>query len=110
MALQANDYQLKTLETAIYKDAGLGTSNELYYLGLGIASEAGEIAGKIKKLMRDGYYDTSALVHEVGDVLWYCARLADALGFELEDVMQLNYAKLTKRKDNNVISGSGDNR
>ena len=108
MGLQANDYQLKTLETAIYPEAGLGSSTELYYLALGVASEAGEIAGKIKKLLRDGTLDSVAIMHEVGDVLWYCARLSDALGFELEDVMQVNYAKLTRRKENDTIKGSGD--
>lgn len=110
MGLQANDYQIKTLETAIYPEAGLGSSTELYYLAMGIASEAGEVAGKIKKLLRDGKLDSVAVMHEVGDVMWYCARLADALGFELEDVMQVNYAKLTRRKDNGTITGSGDQR
>ena len=110
MGLQANDYQKKTLETAIYPQAGSGSPIELYYLGLGIASEAGEVAGKIKKIIRDGSLDTVAIVQEVGDVLWYAARLCDALGFELEDVLQLNYAKLTKRKDNGTIQGSGDQR
>jgi NTP pyrophosphatase (non-canonical NTP hydrolase) len=108
--LNANEYQTKTLETAIYPDAGLGSSTELYYLAMGVASEAGEIAGKVKKLLRDGSYDSVAIMHEVGDVLWYCARLSDALGFELEDVMQVNYAKLTRRKDNGTIKGSGDTR
>lgn len=108
--MQANDYQKKTLETAIYPQAGSGAAIELYYLGLGLASEAGEVAGKVKKLIRDGSYDSVALMHEVGDVLWYAARLCDALGFELEDVMQVNYAKLTKRKDNGTIQGSGDTR
>lgn len=110
MGLQANDYQLKTLETAIYPDAGLGSSTELYYLALGVSSEAGEVAGKIKKLLRDGKLDSVAVMHEVGDVIWYCARLCDALGFELEDVLQLNYAKLTKRVENGTVKGSGDNR
>ena len=110
MGLQANDYQIKTLETAIYPEAGLGSSTELYYLAMGIASEAGEVAGKIKKLLRDGKLDSVAVMLEVGDVMWYCARLADALGFELEDVMQVNYAKLTRRKDNGTITGSGDQR
>lgn len=108
--MNANEYQTKTLETAIYPDAGLGSSTELYYLAMGVASEAGEIAGKVKKLLRDGSYDSVAIMHEVGDVLWYCARLSDALGFELEDVMQVNYAKLTRRKDNGTIKGSGDTR
>lgn len=108
--MNANEYQTKTLETAIYPDAGLGSSTELYYLAMGVASEAGEIAGKVKKLLRDGSYDSVAIMHEVGDVLWYCARLSDALGFELEDVMQVNYAKLTRRKNNGTIKGSGDTR
>ena len=75
-----------------------------------LASEAGEVAGKVKKLIRDGGLDSVAIMHEVGDVLWYAARMCDALGFELEDVMQINYVKLTKRKDNGTIQGNGDNR
>lgn len=108
--MQANEYQKKTLETAIYPQAGSGSPIELYYLAMGIASEAGEVAGKIKKLIRDGGLDSIAIMHEVGDVLWYAARMCDALGFELEDVMQVNYYKLTKRKDNGTIQGNGDNR
>ena len=108
--MQANEYQKRTMDTAVYPQAGSGSAIELYYLALGVTSEAGEIAGKVKRIIRDGQMDTAGLVHEVGDVLWYAARLADALGFTLEDVMRINYAKLMKRKDSNVIQGSGDNR
>lgn len=108
--MQANEYQKRTMDTAAYPQAGSGSAIELYYLALGVTSEAGEIAGKVKRIIRDGQMDTAGLVHEVGDVLWYAARLADALGFTLEDVMRINYAKLMKRKDNNVITGSGDSR
>lgn len=108
--MNANDYQKRTLDTAIYPQAGTGAAIELYYLALGLTSEAGEVAGKVKKMIRDGQMDTAGMIHEIGDVLWYAARLADALGFTLEDVMRINYAKLMKRKDSNVISGSGDNR
>lgn len=108
--MQANEYQKRTMDTAVYPQAGSGSAIELYYLALGVTSEAGEIAGKVKRIIRDGQMDTAGLVHEVGDVLWYAARLADALGFTLEDVMRINYAKLMKRKDNNVITGSGDSR
>jgi NTP pyrophosphatase (non-canonical NTP hydrolase) len=110
LGLQANDYQKKTMETALYPQAGSGAAIELYYLALGLTSEAGEVAGKVKKLIRDGGLDTVGIMNEVGDVLWYAARLCDALGFELEDVLQVNYAKLTKRKDNGTIQGSGDTR
>ena len=108
--MNANEYQKRTLDTCVYPQAGSGSAIELYYLALGVTSEAGEIAGKVKRIIRDGQMDTAGLVHEVGDVLWYAARLADALGFTLEDVMRINYAKLMKRKDNNVITGSGDSR
>lgn len=108
--MQANEYQKRTMDTAIYPQAGTGASIELYYLALGLTSEAGEVAGKVKKMIRDGQLDTAGMIHEVGDVLWYAARLCDALGFTLEDAMRINYAKLMKRKKENVISGSGDNR
>lgn len=108
--MQANEYQKRTLDTAIYPQAGTGASIELYYLALGLTSEAGEVAGKVKKMIRDGQLDTAGMIHEVGDVLWYAARLCDALGFTLEDAMRINHAKLMKRKKENVISGSGDNR
>jgi hypothetical protein len=52
--MQANDYQRETLTTAVYPDAGTCSDIELYYLTMGLTSEAGEIAGKIKKLLRDG--------------------------------------------------------
>ena len=108
--MQANEYQKRTLDTAAYPQAGTGAAIELYYLALGLTSEAGEVAGKVKKMIRDGKYDTAGMVHEIGDVLWYCARLSDALGFTMEDVMRVNYAKLMKRKEENVIQGSGDYR
>ena len=108
--MQANEYQKRTIDTAVYPQAGTGASIELYYLALGLTSEAGEVAGKVKKMIRDSTMDTVGMIHEVGDCLWYCARLADALGFTLEDTMRINYAKLTKRKDNGTISGSGDTR
>ena len=52
--MQANDYQKRTLDTAVYPGAGTGDNRELEYLALGLSSEAGEVAGNIKKLMRDG--------------------------------------------------------
>jgi len=108
--MQANSYQDGTLATAVYTGAGTGNDEELVYLGLGLTSEAGEVAGKIKKLIRDGTWDAGGLAYEIGDCLWYCARLADAIGYSLEDIMEINYNKLMKRKTNNTIQGSGDER
>lgn len=108
--MQANKYQEFTLTTAIYPDAGTGSDVELYYLTLGLTSEAGEVAGKIKKQIRDGELDIGATMSELSDCAWYIARLADAFGMTLEELFDLNYGKLTRRKNNGTLSGSGDHR
>ena len=108
--MRLNDYQTKTMDTAIYKDAGTGSDSELNYLALGLTSEAGEVAGKVKKLYRDGKLDIGALIYELGDVAYYLCRLADACGYLMEDVLQINYTKLQRRKQNNTLQGSGDER
>lgn len=108
--MQANDYQRETLNTAVYPDAGTGSDIELYYLTMGLTSEAGEVAGKIKKLLRDGEYDPGNVAYELGDVCWYVARLADAIGYEFEDILQINFNKLSDRMVRNVLQGSGDDR
>lgn len=108
--MELNDYQIKTMDTAIYKDAGTGSDSELNYLALGLTSEAGEVAGKVKKLYRDGKLDIGALIYEIGDVFWYLARLCDACGYEAEDVIEINYKKLLRRRDASTLTGSGDNR
>ena len=108
--MRANEYQKKTMETAIYPEAGTGEDMEIFYLALGLTSEAGEIAGKVKKYIRDGKLDPGAIAYELGDVAWYLARMADAMGYEFEDILQINYSKLTKRKENETLSGSGDSR
>lgn len=104
-------YQEQTLLTAKYPKA-----QALEYLALGIASEAGEVAGKMKKWIRDGESSMSredwklAMISEIGDVLWYAARLADELGVNLSDIAEANMDKLLDRKARGVIGGSGDNR
>ena len=108
--MQANDYQQKTISVAIYPEAGTGSDMEIFYLSLGLTSEAGEIAGKVKKYIRDGKLDPGAMAYELGDVAWYLARLADSMGYSFEEILQINYSKLTKRKEEGVLSGSGDYR
>lgn len=108
--LQINDYTRLTNETAIYPEAGTGSDLELYYLSLGLASEAGEVAGKIKKLIRDEVLDVGALAYELGDVFWYLVRLCEATGYSAEDILDININKLLRRKEQNVLQGSGDNR
>jgi NTP pyrophosphatase (non-canonical NTP hydrolase) len=84
------------------------------YDGLGLG-EAGEVQGKIKKIIRDdGGIITEEhrkeLFFEIGDTLWYLSSLCDNLGIELEDVATSNIEKLKSRRDRNTLHGSGDNR
>lgn len=98
-------FQDECMKTAIYpKDQGLA------YTALGLASEAGEYAGKIKKGIRDGTFDDKAAAAELGDVLWYVATAAHELGYELDEIAHGVVKKLRDRAARNVIQGSGDNR
>lgn len=101
------DYQKLALETAIYPR---NEKTALTYTALGLASEAGEYAGKVKKLLRDAEFNKAAAAAELGDCLWYVAACADALGIDLQDVALDNINKLRDRKARNVLGGSGDNR
>lgn len=103
--MNMNDYQEKAFTTATE------TAKNIYYMTLGLTGEAGEIANKVKKVMRDGKdIDVADLKKEIGDCLWYCAGLATILGIKLDDVAEANIAKLFDRKERGVIGGSGDDR
>ncbi len=80
------------------------------YLVLGLASEAGEVAGKLKKVIRGDKVEPEAFLSEVSDVLWYLARIADNVGVTLEDIAEYSKNKLTKRMETNTIKGDGDKR
>ena len=108
--MNANSYQQWTLSTAIYPGAGTGNDSELSYLALGLNGEAGEVADKIKKHLRDGKLDIGGVIYELGDVCWYVARLAEAFGYQFEDILEINHSKLESRKTRNVLTGSGDER
>ena len=108
--MKLNDYQKMALETAIYPN-----EYKVIYPALGMAGEAGEVADKVKKIIRDNNSKISnekalELAKEVGDVLWYCATMANDLGFDLETIAKMNYQKLHSRQQRGVISGNGDNR
>ncbi|MBN2305763.1 MAG: nucleoside triphosphate pyrophosphohydrolase family protein [Anaerolineae bacterium] len=111
MTLTFREYQQRAGDTAHYPDAG----HNPIYPTLGLAGEAGEVAEKVKKVLRDngGNFDAAAVAaiqKELGDVLWYVARLAAELGLDLEQVAADNLAKLASRKARGAISGSGDER
>jgi NTP pyrophosphatase (non-canonical NTP hydrolase) len=108
--MDLNDYQQAARRTAIYPE-----DHRVIYPALGLASEAGEVAGKIKKVLRDQGGDFArapleALEDELGDVLWYVAVLAADLGLSLDDIAAHNLAKLASRLQRGRLGGAGDER
>lgn len=105
--MKLNEYQDAAAETAIYRQ---NPNFKLIYPALGLNGEAGEIAEKVKKWIRDNVLDREACAKELGDVLWYIAAMADDLGYTLEDIAAMNLSKLRDRKARNALQGNGDNR
>jgi NTP pyrophosphatase (non-canonical NTP hydrolase) len=109
--MNLTDYQTKSRKTAGYPAIG----HALIYPTLGLVNEAGEVAGKIKKVFRDKGGEISeetreALKAELGDVLWYLAQLATELDLSLDEIAESNIAKLYDRLERGKIKGEGDNR
>jgi NTP pyrophosphatase (non-canonical NTP hydrolase) len=109
--MTGNEYQKKATKSAIYPDIG----NNFIYPALGLAGESGEVCDKIKKVLRDdgGKFTPMtklAIAKEIGDVMWYIAALCNELGFELDEIMDMNIEKLLDRIARGVRGGSGDDR
>ena len=110
-SITAAEYQSRACETAIFPK-----KQAMEYLTLGLTGESGEIANKVKKFIRDGATKDEYLAkrieigYEIGDVMWYCAVLAEELDMNLGHIMEKNLEKLADRKKRGKISGSGDNR
>ncbi|MGI9492900.1 MAG: nucleoside triphosphate pyrophosphohydrolase family protein [Geminicoccaceae bacterium] len=105
-----DDYQAEARRTALYPER-----HRVTYPSLGLASEAGEVAGKVKKVLRDqggdfGAEQIAAIKDELGDVLWYVAVLASDLGLSLDDIAAHNVEKLRSRMARGTIQGDGDHR
>jgi NTP pyrophosphatase (non-canonical NTP hydrolase) len=109
-----NEYQADAATTAIYKW-------KVIYPALGLANEAGEVLGKLKKLIRDNdvRFDGNSKITdqqradlgaELGDVLWYISNLSRDLGLTLNDIAVMNLEKLQSRQERGTLGGSGDNR
>lgn len=102
--MDLNDYQAAAMRTA------MPTARSVDYMVMGLASEAGEVAGKRKKEIRDGGDLTQDIADEAADCLWYVAGLAAMLQVPLEDLAQANLDKLADRQARGVLGGSGDAR
>ncbi len=107
-----DEYQKLALKTVLSTGDDL---KDLMHWVLGINGEAGEIAEKLKKIIRDkdgklSPEDKTELGKEIGDVLWYLAVFTDHLGLSFDDLAAANISKLADRRKRNVLKGSGDNR
>jgi len=110
--MKFDEYQKKALTTVLTTDDSF---KDLLHWVLGINGESGEIAEKVKKIIRDkngqvSEEDKKELAKEIGDVLWYLAVFAEDLGMSLDDIAKANLEKLQSRKQRGVLGGSGDNR
>lgn len=113
--MNLNTYQKEALKLATYENVG----HNAVYPALGIAEEAGECAGKVKKRWRnekttDGKLYSEehkvALAKEIGDVLWYAAALSFEIGYTLDEIAEINLDKLQDRRERGVLKSEGDNR
>lgn len=128
--MELNDYQNKAMSTC------MDSSRNMSYMAMGLVSEVGEFMGKIAKAIRKGDVHIGSesnesdlhytigfradpdrcrgweedLKHELGDILWFAAGIAEVMGWTLEEVAQENIDKLASRQKRGVIDGNGDNR
>lgn len=105
------EYQEKSRKTALYPNIG----NNFVYPTLGLAGEAGEVAEKIKKVIRDkeGIIDDATreeIKKELGDVIWYLSQIASELNLSFDEVAEFNIEKLASRMERGKLHGNGDNR
>jgi NTP pyrophosphatase (non-canonical NTP hydrolase) len=108
--MKFSEYEELVKETAVYP-----ATHRILYPALGMAGEAGEVANKVKKIIRDGVDSQpedwrTQIAKEIGDVMWYCAALAHDLNVPLSLIAAQNKDKLLARKEKGTIKGSGDDR
>ncbi len=104
-----NEYEMAIAKFDTYPE---NKQTEIYVLGL--CGEAGEVADKFKKIIRDknGKFEMrdEKILKELGDVLWYMVRIGSWFGYSLDEIMIANHEKLQSRWERKKIGGSGDNR
>lgn len=114
--MKLSDYSSQAISTDLYKKENQPIdSHAMLEKVFGLVGEAGEVAEKFKKILRDKNgqateEDKKELMKELGDVLWYVNSVGIYLGYTLEEIAQSNLDKVLSRKDRGVTKGSGDNR
>lgn len=102
--MNLNEYQQEALQFQ------LKSAKSISYLITGICAESGELAGHFAKSVRDHVNKDDLILKEVGDVLWFCAAIADYYDVNLSEIAEGNLSKLKSRLERGVIQGSGDER
>lgn len=113
MIADRQDIVLNYTEEAMRtKPDGLFPNNvQLINAALGLAGESGEVADILKKCNFQGHaLDKDKLIEELGDILWYVALAAQALGTDVSEIMVRNIQKLWKRYPNGFDSEKSINR
>ena len=110
--MNLNEYQEKAKKTDLHTKV---EANELDYYLLGLTSEVGEVAGRMKRVYRDqkgkiSLVEKERIKKELGDVLWYLSAICDRFDFSLEEVAELNLKKLSNRMENDTLRGEDPDR
>lgn len=103
--LGLNEYQIEAMSFRL-------PSAKQQYARDGLVGEVGELFSLYAKARRDGIpFDFDLNVKkELGDILWFVAAIAADHGYTLEEIGQTNLSKLSARKSNGTLQGSGDHR
>ena len=93
--MKVNEYQTKALRTL---NPELNKKDILINGVMGLCGESGEAIDLVKKHLAQGHVlDKEKLAKELGDIAWYLAETAYAIGYNLEEIFQMNIDKLEKR-------------
>jgi NTP pyrophosphatase (non-canonical NTP hydrolase) len=114
--MNLNEYQKQALTTDSFGGKNVPVTDPAFVAKiLGLVGEAGEVAEKFKKIIRNksgkmDETDRQEVIKELGDLLWYISVMSHYLGADLDEVAKNNLAKLADRHSRGVIKSSGDNR
>lgn len=113
--MQIKDYSQQAISTDLFSGAKSISDPAMLEKVFGLVGESGEVAEKFKKLLRDkdgqaSDEDKKEIAKELGDILWYINSVGLYLGYELDEIAQMNLDKVLSRKSRGLTKGSGDNR
>lgn len=112
--MELNEYQRRCNRqdgSVMYPSHGKGNDEAIAYNILALNGEAGELANKMKKVLRgDKPVDRPAFAKELGGCFWYFSMLALELGYTLEEIALININEIKGRMERGTLRGDGDDR